>query len=125
MDNIKFLGVLSHNDTLKEIAKSEFGIALYNGSLNFDEFRDSCKIREYQSLSCIPITTDVVKSNYEEIRDNDSGIIVQDIGEMKKKLSFLLTNELRRNELMENSFSNYELYTSKYDDFYKLVIEEN
>lgn len=125
IDNVKFLGVLSHQDTLKEIAKSEFGIALYNGSLNFDEFRDSCKIREYQALSCIPITTDIVRSNYEEIRDNDSGIIVKDVGEMKEELSSLLKNEGRKQNLMENSFGNYKFYVTKYDDFYKLITTED
>jgi len=125
IDNVKFLGVLSHQDTLKEIAKSEFGIALYNGSLNFDEFRDSCKIREYQALSCIPITTDVVRSNYEEIRDNDSGIIVKGVGEMEDEMSSLLMNEERKKELMANSYRNYKFYITKYDDFYKLVTEDN
>lgn len=124
IDNVKFLGVLSHQDTLKEVAKSEFGVALYNGSLNFDEFRDSCKIREYQALSCIPITTDIVRSNYEEIRDNDSGIIVKDVDEMEDELSSLLTDEERKKILMANSFSNYKLYATKYDDYYKLITTE-
>jgi len=125
IDNVKFLGTLSHQDTLKEIAKSEFGIALYNGSLNFDEFRDSCKIREYQALSCIPITTDIVKGNYEEIRDNDSGIIVKNVEEIGVILSPLLTNEKGKKDLMANSFNNYKLYVNKYDDFYKLMTKKD
>jgi len=119
--NIKFLGQLNYEDTLKEIAKSEIGIAIYNGSFNYDKFRDSCKIREYQSLGVVPITTEVVRSNVVEIRKYKSGIILKKGDNLGMILPFCLEKNSSPSEISIRN--NCHIYNHKYEDFYRLLIK--
>ncbi len=123
IDNVYFLGQLAYEDTLKEIAKSEIGIALYNGSFNYDEFRDSCKIREYQALSTIPITSGVVKSNTDEILEYKSGVLLDNNTgeEIYDKIDKILSDESYKKDLHERAIKNYLIYADKYQDFYNLL----
>lgn len=118
---ITFLGNLSHEETLKEISKSELGIALYNGSMSYDSFRDSCKIREYQSLGVVPITTGVVLSNVKEIKKFNSGIIISNEKEMKRKLEQFFSCKKYSDLLRINSIKNFEIYKDKYEELYNLL----
>ncbi|MEI7720244.1 MAG: glycosyltransferase [bacterium] len=113
-----FLGVLSHEDTLKQIAESEIGIALYNGDNSYDEFRDSLKIREYQAFGTIPITTDVVKSNVEEIRSYGSGIILERF-DKDSVLAALVTSmdPTKSAELQRKASLNHELQQDSFNRF--------
>lgn len=119
--NVEFLGVLPHSDTLKEIAKSEFGIALYTGSLSYDEFRDSCKIREYQSLGCVPITTPVVKSNTGEIEKYHSGIVISNLDDLYDSVASLLIDRVRMDRLVAGCKKTHLMYKYVYEKLYKLV----
>jgi hypothetical protein len=68
LNNIKFLWYLEHKKALNLIQESEIWIAIYKGDLFFDKYRDSCKVREYLSLNCIPIITNTVPSICNEIK---------------------------------------------------------
>ena len=119
---VTFLGNLSQEDTLKEISKSEIGIALYNGTFNYDKFRDSCKIREYQALGCIPITTNVVISNTKEINKFNSGIITKNSPEaIKKAIKQIISDKELKKRLKEGCIKNTQYYKTKYEDFYDLI----
>jgi glycosyltransferase involved in cell wall biosynthesis len=122
-ESIKFLGLLDYELSLKEISESEIGLAFYNGDNSYDEFRDSLKIREYQSFGVIPITTDVVKSNCDEIRENNSGILVQEFDEdsLKESLKKILLNDSLKNNLRNNAYKNHEYYKDKYEILYTLM----
>lgn len=119
-DKIKFLGQLPFREVLEEIAKSEIGIALYNGTLSYDKFRDSCKIREYQALSCIPITTDVVKANVEEIKNLNNGIII-DSSNLSDGINKLLNNNEYKKEIISNIENNEDLYNKKFIEYKNLL----
>ncbi len=122
INNIKdviFTGQLNYESTLCEIAKSEIGIALYNGAFNYDKYRDSCKIREYQSLGVIPITTDVVKANAEEIIRFKSGIIFKK--NMKLADIFFSILQERGDSFGVNMEKNCKIYSSKYLDLRDLI----
>lgn len=122
LDNkIKFLGQLPFRQVLEEISKSEIGIALYNGSLSYDKFRDSCKIREYQSLMCIPITTDVVQSNTEEIKALSNGVII-DHESLSSEIGMLLNNAKYKNGILSNIKKNSDMYNDKFIQYKKLIL---
>ncbi|MEI6490569.1 MAG: glycosyltransferase [bacterium] len=119
LKDLFFLGQLSYEQTLLEIAKSEIGIAIYNGSFNYDEFRDSCKIREYQALNVIPITTKIVKANAEEITKYQSGLILRDDDDFSEILSFII--DKKGHTFKINMQNNNSIYNTKYLDFFKLI----
>lgn len=121
ISNVYFLGQLSYEDTLREIALSEIGIALYNGNFNYDEFRDSCKIREYQALSVIPITSKVVKANADEILNYKSGLLVDNTEELYHEIDKILSDNTYKLYLQNNALKNYFLYSNKYEEFNKIV----
>lgn len=123
IDNVHFLGQLSHEDTLEEIAKSEIGIALYNGNFNYNEFGDSCKIREYQALSVIPIASKIVKANASEISRYDSGILIDNNEKICCQINKILSDENYKKELQENAIKNYLIYTHKYGEINKIIYE--
>jgi len=74
--NVVFTGLLNHEDALKEISLSGVGLALYNGSWDFNYYGDSMKCREYLFYGLPVLTTDT-HSTVEEIRDYQAGIIVK------------------------------------------------
>lgn len=74
-DQVDFLGYLSHDRALEEIARSGIGLALYNGEWSFNHFGDSMKCREYFVFGLPVITTDA-HSTVEEIREGKAGIVV-------------------------------------------------
>jgi len=121
LEDIHFCGQLNYQDTLKEIAESEIGIALYNGSLSYDKFRDSCKIREYQSLLTIPITTLVVKANVDEIKEFNSGVIVNSNDMLSEILSKLLLATDYKRSFLYGMGTNNNLYLNKYKEMFSLV----
>lgn len=123
LDFVKFLGNLTHNKTLQEISYAEIGIAIYNGSFDYDEFRDSCKIREYQALGTIPLTTSVVWSNSEEIRKFKSGVIIRNKHkEIKKAIEKIISNSNYKKRLVRNCLANSNIYKTKFEEFYRLLI---
>jgi len=121
ISNIYFLGQLSHEDALKEIAQSEIGVAWYNGAFRYDEFRDSCKIREYQALATIPLVSKVVKANCAEIQRYTSGIVINDADELYNRIDQILSNETYKKELQIHCRDNYLLYSNKFQEFYDLM----
>ncbi len=122
-ESIVFLGPLSHELAIKQIAESEIGIAMYNGDNNYDEFRDSMKVREYQSLGAIPITTNVVRSNKDEILKYNSGILLDEFKSdcLKRSILSVMKDEQLKNNLRINSVYNSEIYKNKYRDLLKLI----
>ncbi|MFA5770906.1 MAG: glycosyltransferase [Patescibacteria group bacterium] len=122
-NNIIFLGRLDHESAIKQIAESEIGIAMYNGDNNYDEFRDSMKVREYQSFGVIPITTNVVRSNAEEILKYNSGILIKEFkfDYLKRSILSIMKDEQFKNNLRLNSVFNSEIYKNKYADLLKLI----
>lgn len=121
IENIRFMGHLSHADTLEQIARAEIGIAVYNGSFNYDEFRDSCKIREYQALGTIPISTPVAVSNRMDIEKFKSGILVNSMSEIKEALIRIFDDPEFKKTLSTNSIRNSLFYIDRYDEYYKLI----
>ena len=119
--NIRFLGQLPYTDTLKEISRAEIGLALYNNVFSYDEFRDSCKIREYQALSTVPIASSVVKANAQEILQYQSGILVNSDTDIFNQIDKLLSDEGYKREMQRNAYQNYLIYADKYNDFYDLI----
>ena len=121
--NIIFLGHLDHESAIRQIAESEIGIAMYNGDNNYDEFRDSMKVREYQSLGTIPITTDVVRSNADEILKYNSGILIKEFRSdyLEGSILSVMKDERYKNNLSFNSIYNAEIYKNKYADLLKLI----
>ncbi len=96
-------------------------MALYKGNLNYDEFRDSCKIREYQALGTIPLTSRVVKANTQEIKKYNSGILINNEEDIKKVLKKVFCNNKYKKELANNSKYNNNLYKNKFQNFYDLI----
>ena len=121
--NIKFMGQLSHTRTLEEIATSSVGVAVYNGTFNYDKYRDSCKIREYQALGTIPLSTRVVISNRREIERFNSGVLVDSVSEIKNELIKIFDDSAYTKILSENSLKNSLHYISKYAEYEKLISE--
>ena len=121
--NIIFLGHLKHESAIRQIAESEAGIAMYNGDNNYDEFRDSMKVREYQSLGVIPITTNVVRSNRDEILKYNSGILIKEFkfDHLKRSILSIMKDEKFKNNLRHNCFYNSEIYKNKYADLLKVI----
>lgn len=123
IDNVYFLGQLYYEDVLKEIALSEIGIALYNGNFNYDEFRDSCKIREYQALSVIPIASKVVKTNADEILKYESGVLVDSTEELLSQIDKIFSDLNYKKKLQHNAKKNYLMYIHKYEEFNKIIAD--
>ena len=121
IDDVVFSGQLSYEDTLKEISVAEFGVALYNGAFNYDQFRDSCKIREYQALLTIPITTPVVKSNTSEIKKFNSGIVISSNSALSEVLLKLTLDKNYKKSLIFNMKINNNIYLNKYNEMFKLI----
>lgn len=122
--NIIFLGKIDFESVLKNIAESEIGIAIYNGDNPYDEFRDSLKIREYQSLGVIPIASAVVKSNSEEIKMYNSGILIDSISEnlLDDAIEKILTNAEFKVNISNNAINNHLIYSNKYSELKKLIL---
>lgn len=74
--NVQFLGYLNHEKALKEISKSDIGLALYNGRWSFNYFGDSLKCREFFSLG-LPVITTNTHSTVEDIKKFNAGLIVK------------------------------------------------
>jgi len=123
VNNVTFYGILSHNETLSLISQCEYGIALYNGIFSYDKYRDSCKIREYQALSCIPITTSIVQSNADEIRNFGSGLFIENVEDLIKQLIELTQDDAKAKQLRENCQRNYMNYSSKYKEYQELIVQ--
>jgi glycosyltransferase involved in cell wall biosynthesis len=121
VNNVKFYGVLNHTETLAVISQCVFGVALYNGTLSYDKYRDSSKIREYQALSCIPITTSVVQSNADEIRHFGSGLIIEDMNLVVKQLIEITKNASKAEELRENCQRNFKSFSHKFEEYRELM----
>lgn len=121
MNNVFFMGNLAYEDALKEIAKAEIGIALYEGNLNYDEFRDSCKIREYQALGVIPLASCVAKANVDEIRKYKSGILIENDVDIKEEIKKIFDNMKYKAGLINNCNYNYKIYENKFDKFYEVI----
>lgn len=114
VNNVVFKGPLPHPEAMEEISSSSIGLALYNGSWDFNYYGDSMKCREYLFYGLPVLTTDT-HSTVEDILEYKAGEIV-DIGpkEYIKGLKKILDNY---DIYSKNS---YEL-GRKYDD----VREEN
>jgi glycosyltransferase involved in cell wall biosynthesis len=121
--NIRFTGSIDYYETLREIAQAEIGVALYSGGFDYDEFRDSFKIREYQALGAIPLATAVVKANAREIRQYGSGIIIDgSIGSIREAISNLLSSPYDLLRLRNNCFENHMLHANWPERFNELII---
>jgi glycosyltransferase involved in cell wall biosynthesis len=118
---VVYHGLLTHEATLEIISHCEFGIALYNGSLSYDKYRDSCKIREYQALSCIPIASKVVKSNTDEILRFGSGLLIEDVEAQVSNIIELISNVDLADRIRENCRQNYLYYSGKFEDYQSIL----
>jgi glycosyltransferase involved in cell wall biosynthesis len=118
---VTFLGNVSHERALSEISRAEIGIAVYNGSLNYDKFRDSCKIREYQALGAIPVATDAVLSNTKEIKKYGSGIIVNGQEELRNALEKISSSDVLKEQLRFHCKRNNEIYKQKFNELNKML----
>lgn len=73
-ERIHFLGRLSLSDTLEAVSRAGIGLALYTGVLNFNEFGDSTKCREYFAYG-IPVISTNTHSTVGEIIQYDAGVV--------------------------------------------------
>lgn len=89
---IHLLGYLDYEDALVEIQKAEIWLALYNGDLFFDKYRDSCKVRDYLAFDVVPIMTDVVPSTAEDLIKFNAGVVIgkDDVGSLTEILGKIL-----------------------------------
>lgn len=114
VNNVVFKGPLPHPEAMEEISSSSIGLALYNGSWDFNYYGDSMKCREYLFYGLPVLTTDT-HSTVEDILEYKAGEIV-DIG--PKEYITGLKKILDHYDIY--SKNSYEL-GRKYDD----VREEN
>jgi glycosyltransferase involved in cell wall biosynthesis len=121
VQDVDLKGQLSFRETLEEVAGSGIGIATYNGSFNYDVFRDSCKIREYQSLNTIPLTNKTVVSNAEEIQRFGSGFIMEDRGSMYDAFRAIINDSETRKNMLEGMKRNGDFYKNKYEEYKNLI----
>jgi glycosyltransferase involved in cell wall biosynthesis len=96
-ENIKFLGYLDHEAALEKISNAGIGLALYNGSLNFNYYGDSLKCREYFCFGLPVVTTDT-HSTVDEIKEYNAGIVCE-------------MNKDEYKDALIKIFENYELYS--------------
>lgn len=115
---ITFLGHLSSSDTLSEIALSHFGLAIYSGKTKYDRFRDSCKIREYQVLGAIPITTNVPLSNVNEIKSEKEsmGYVVDEL----QQIIGVVNTEISK-DISQTSDKYLSKIKESYQEFYQMI----
>lgn len=95
-DFVKILWYCEYEDALKIISESEVGIALYNGDLFFDKYRDSCKVRDYLAFWTIPVMTDVVPSTAGDIKKFNAWVVIS-VDEISD-LANILKNVLGKKE---------------------------
>lgn len=117
-DEVTFMGHLTTSDTLSEIALSHFGLAIYAGKTKYDSFRDSCKIREYQALGAIPITTNVPRSNVNEIiaEKGSSGYVIDDL----QQIIGIINAEISK-EISQVSVKHLSKIKESYQEFYQMI----
>lgn len=77
MDFIKIMWYLEYDEALKLIAKCQIWLAIYNGDLFFDKYRDSFKVRDYLALNVVPIMTDVVPSTANDLIEFNAWIVIK------------------------------------------------
>jgi glycosyltransferase involved in cell wall biosynthesis len=122
LDYVQLTGQLPYEQVMRQIAAAEIGIAMYVGELNYDEFRDSMKIREYQALGTIPLASRVAVANAREIQQYGSGLVIDNSPEsIKQALEQIYGSPERRQELVVNCRRNHQIYQDKFDNFYRTI----
>jgi hypothetical protein len=117
---IKFLGHVTYENALYQIATAEVGLALYNGKLNFDEFRDSIKVREYQALGTIPIASNSAVASANEIVLYGSGVVIKNTAEdLLLSLQNIFGDRQKSAEMTRACLRNYSVYRNIFDQLYQ------
>lgn len=115
---IIFMGWLSHDDALKEVATCQIGLAMYSGEWNFNYFGDSMKIREYIGLRLPVITTDT-HSTVDDIKKFKSGFVIMDDSViLSNKIDYLFKNQ----ESMADYSKNCTLMARSTDGLYQKFV---
>lgn len=102
--NVRFLGLMKHNDALGEIAKNSIGLAPYSSEWSWTAFGDSLKAREYLAFG-LPVIMNKGVSTGDDIEKYNAGFVI-DLNKrsLLKVLSKLLSDStlydsMRRNAL--------------------------
>lgn len=119
---IQFLGHKPYGQALAEIATATVGLALYNGQLNFDEFRDSIKVREYQALGVIPIASKTATATANEIALYGSGVVIENTAEdLSETLRTIFSDRETQVEMMRACLRNYRVYQNTFEKLHQTV----
>jgi len=110
--HVFFLGYLEHKKALEEIAKSDIGLALYNGSWSFNYYGDSLKCREFFSIG-LPVISTNTHSTVEDITEYKAGIIVkQTIDDYVSAIENIIQNYQyysKNSKLLAQKYSNIRI----------------
>jgi glycosyltransferase involved in cell wall biosynthesis len=86
---VELAGYRPHHEALELVRNSRAGIALYNSSAAWHEYRDSVKVREYLSLG-VPVVTSGNYSLANEVAARGAGFIAAECRETAEALNRML-----------------------------------
>jgi glycosyltransferase involved in cell wall biosynthesis len=122
--SVVFHGRINYKDALSEIFKHKIGLAIYDGNFSYDEFRDSVKIREYQALLCVPITTDALASQSKEVLEFGTGLVIDknfDSEDLASVICSLMIDDEKYKHLTDNIINWNSSKKNTYSDFYSKI----
>lgn len=101
---VKFLGQKTHDQVLKNIARSFIGFALYTNENSWNYYGDSMKAREYVAAG-IPVIINDVPSTADDIQTYKAGLVLKniDVQRISKFISKCVRDNAYYNEMRNNA----------------------
>lgn len=123
--NVFFLGSLKQDETLKQIAQSDIGLACYTNQAVWNFYRDSMKIREYAACG-LPAIADNTTGTALDAHQNRCCLLFDNKESLKSHISSLLNNESYYKKVSENALAWAKNNDSKliYENVLSLILSK-